>query len=243
MPSPLLVDVESVRKRASLPDTKTVRDAIEGAVESATQVVPAELRYVDVSRADVSDVFFVERSQEFRTTDRRSVLQSRRVGVAVAPAKQTKLLLSRGFVDEGAQALTAVASLTEDGLTAQTDGFVDLRSVDGVDHVSVEAERGCLRVNDFGLAACYVLVTYKAGLLDDEGEPALFQGAPNWLRELVILDALLSLQQNPSLRREQVPEDQIRDLRRRRAGIALDRARYFPMAWAPIDASATPSST
>ena len=220
---PLVVDPQEVIEAAGM---TTLNDrvslAAERAVETAQQSA-ASLFRTAFERVTVVDDFFPIDSLRFDS------------------ARSTELLLSRGLVDAG-QTLTLYASATREGLGAASTR-TNLQSNGGVNHVILDYERGLLSVADIDISKQYVRATYTAGLTNDGGAPALYLGAPEWLRQAVRVQTLLHLDSNPvfppASREDDSPSRTADHLKAELGALVGDHARYVPAAWKPRIRNAT----
>ncbi len=226
----LLQNIENMRARMGYDDRPEVNRAIEAALETSSVSVPQSAR-VNVTRVTVIDTFFVKNSLEYGNVIHRRFNEPAAL-VSSGRATTTSLKLSRQLLDSVA-AITVFAASSELGLD-NTDARQDLQLVDGDDRTAFDFVRGYLRVNDYGLANCYVRATYTAGLLTDDGDPAVFAGAPDWLVQAVSLDAQLMLNANPVVRAKELAEDERRSVQRRLDRLIVDNTTYLPMSWKPV---------
>ncbi len=109
--------------------------------------------------------------------------------------------------------------------------------------MTVDYERGVLRVNDFGLDGVYVRVGYKAGFLDDSGTPAVYEDHPSWLLKASDLETRILVNGDAVFGRDQVDRDQQKALENRLSTIVLKHARYIPTAEKPITSAVTASAS
>lgn len=239
----LLERVDRVLKLMSLRDDEDVRDALIEAMTAATETIGDALR-TPLERATVEDFYLVPASRQYgpNVQRRRDDRVSRRLAGHLIPT-QTEFELSRGFVDEGAAAVTVVASGEVDAIKGGDSSLnIDLVAEDRVD-VNVEAEIGRVRLSDFGLANTYVRIGYTAGLVTDLGEPAVYRSVPSWLRQAALLQCALNLVVNPTLnpfQGEQGPSmEQLKVVDRQLGQLIDNHARYFPMAQKPIFSNVT----
>ena len=237
MATAMLLSVDELRERLGFGERPDIDTALENALKQTTISLEARLR-TKFDRVDATDTFFVKWSLDHAGTfqDRdaeRRLEQSSQVS-------QTPLKLSRGLVDS---ITSAYASSTVNGLSAASSR-TDLTTVlDGSSALLLREEEGELRIVDFGMTNLYVQVVYKAGLLTDDGCPARFESVPDWLVELAVIEASLLLNSNPNVRRESLPEDELKSLKELRGNIVLDHARYFPGAWKTKDSNTVASIT
>lgn len=239
----LLERIDRVLKLMSLRDDEDVRDALVEAMTAATETIADGLR-TPLERATVEDFYLVKGSRTYGPSVRRvrDDRVSRRFATSLVPA-QTEFLLSRGFVDEAAAAVTVVASGEVDALKSGDSSLnIDLVAEDRVD-INVEAELGRVRVSDFGLQSTYVRIGYTAGLTTDQGDPAVYQNVPSWLRQAAVLQTALHLIVNPTLnpfRGEDGPSaDQLKVADRQLGQLIDSHSRYLPMSEKPIFSNVT----
>ena len=240
---PLLRSVEEMRERLGFSADNERDEAIEAHLETAVETISDQIR-TEIDRADVVDTFFVRFSLRSAAGPvNRRPATGRGQGISTSGAASTTLLLGLGFVDDGTT-VTVVAAGTENALS-DSALRTDLRSAPGtsIDHVTVDYERGVLRVNDYGLDGVYVRVTYKAGFLDDDGSPAVFEDIPSWLVRANDLEARILTNADPVFGRDQVDRDQQKTLENRLSKILLKHARYIPTAEKPITSVVTASAT
>ncbi len=238
--------IAETRSRLGFDDKPHLNVAIEAEMEIAVETVQDRVR-THVSRVDVIDTFFVSKSMTFpgRPIRRRRAGSSSLIGIfSDRSTAATPLKLSRGFVDLG-EPFTIFAASTENGLDLASER-VDLQSVEGTgtDHVQIDAERGVLRVNDYQLRNCYVRVTYKAGFLDDEGDPAVFIGPPDWMIRAADIETRILTNSNPIFGRDNITEKEQNRLEGRLNSILRGHARYFPLThWKTVHCEETASVT
>lgn len=238
----LLERVDRVLKLMSTRDDEDVRDALVEAMTAATETIADALR-TPLERATVEDFYLVPASRQYgpnvrRRTDDRV---SRRFAGQLIPT-QTEFQLSRGFVDTGVT-VTVVASSEVDALKGGDPSLnIDLVAEDRVD-VNVEHELGRVRLSDFGLSSTYVRIGYTCGLTTDQGDPAVYQNVPSWLRQAAVLQASLLLIVNPTLnpfRGEEGPSvEQVKFVDRQLGQLLDSHARYLPMSEKPIFSNVT----
>jgi hypothetical protein len=178
-----LVTVRSLRERAFLADLQVVNAGLTAVLSGLTEQLEAELRTPFGAVAGQVDLFYVERPARFHGRD------------------ETRLLLSRGFVDESTTALSVLVAsravtftpgnLGEDPTDLRNPPFAD----DPEQFVKIDAERGLVILHDVVPAASYVQVTYDAGIAVDPDAPAQFlqSAVPGWLKELATADALIEV--------------------------------------------------
>ncbi len=241
---PLLRSVEEMRERLGFSADNDRDEAIESHLETAVETLSDQIR-TEIDRVDVVDTFFVRFSLGSAVggySSRRPSI-GRGAGIAAGAAAQTILLLSRGFLDSGTT-VTVLASGTENGLS-DSALRTDLRSLPGtsVDAVQVDLERGVLRVSDFALDGVYVRVTYKAGFLDDDATPAVFQDVPVWLVRANDLETRILVNSDAVFGRDQVNKDEQNRLEQRLSRIIMKHARYIPLAEKPIHSADTASAS
>ena len=240
---PLLRSVEETRERLGYSADNDRNEAIEAHLETAIETISDQIR-TEIDRADIVDTFFVRFSLRSAAgpVNRRPVT-GRGQGITTYGAATTTLLLSRGFLDSGTT-VTVLAAGTEAGLS-DTALRTDLRSAPGtgVDHVSVDLERGSLRINDYDLAGVYVRVTYKAGFLDDDASPAVYQDTPSWLIRANDLETRILVNSDAVFGRDEVNKDEQDRLELRLSKILLKHSRYVPISEKPVHSVGTASDT
>lgn len=250
---PLILSVKELRNRLRYDDNPDINAAIQEALEAASETIPSTLR-TDLTRVTVEEVFYIQRGLEWAPSVGGSP-GSRRLPASTAgvqlnqahTAVQAKLLLERGFVDSGVT-YTAVTSGTFQGLSIASQQ-VDLRDVNSLDLTQMHNERGELLVMDYLFHNTYAKVTYTAGLEDNSGNPAVYQGVPEWLKQMAALEATRILNTNPvvatvgssgtSEARTAVAEQREKTLTRLIAQLVSDHARYRPMWTRAQQATAT----
>ncbi len=240
---PLLRSVDEMRERLGFSADNDRDEAIEAHLETAVETISDQIR-TEIDRNDVVDTFFVRFSlrSALGPAGRRPAT-GRGQGIASSSAATTTLLLGRGFVDDGT-VVTVVAGPTEDSLD-DSALRTDLRSApgSGIDHVTVDYERGVLRVNDYGLDGVYVRVGYKAGFLDDDATPAVYQSIPSWLIRANDLETRILVNADAVFGRDQVDRDQQKTLETRLSRIVMKHARYIPIAEKPVTSVVTASAS
>lgn len=241
---PLLVEVERIRRKLTLAESHPdVEETLEELLTSATEETMADIR-TDLARATVSDIFFIKNVLEFG--EPRATRNDLRVTASLSGgrASTVNLKLTRGFVDSTVTVVVRAAS-SEDGLTDPAR-YTDLRT-GGVDFVTVDYERGMVRIHDFILRNSYVIVSYTAGLTDDDGCPPLFQNVPEWVVQVTLYGAQIEALTNPLivgtdaaiLREGSREAREVEALRRKRSKVILRHVRYGPMSQKPIHSTLT----
>ena len=239
---PLIRSVESTRDRLGFSVDNDRDAAFESHLETAVETISDRIRS-EIDRVDVVDTFFVRFSlrSPIGTGGRSRPATSRNTGIAVAGSSTTTLLLSRGFVVDIGAGMTIHAAGTEDSLD---DSAIrsDLKSVSSIDHTMIEAERGVVRVQDFGLDGVYVRVSYRAGFLDDGASPAVYTTTPAWLVRANDLETRILVNSDAVFGRDKVEKAEQDRLEMRLNNILYKHARYIPTAEKPIHSVATASS-
>ncbi len=240
---PLLRSVEETRERLGYSADNDRDEAIEAHLETAVETLSDQIR-TEIDRVDTVDTFFVRASlrSPLGGSNRRPAA-GRGEGIASGAAAATTLLLSRGFLDSSTT-VTVLAAGSENDLS-DSALRTDLRSAPGtgIDHVSIDYDRGVLRVNDYGLDGVYVRVTYKAGFLDDDATPAVFQDLPTWLVRGNDLETRILVNSDSVFGRDEVKKDEQDRLEQRLSVILMKHARYIPLAEKPIHSADTASAS
>ena len=244
---PLIRSVEETRERLgySAEDDRDI--AIESHLETAVETISDQIR-TEIDRADIVDTFFVrfslrDSNSAYSSNRRPSAARTGGTGINTGSAATVQLLLSRGFMDSG-EAITVYAAGTEDALS--DDALrTNLMNASGtnIDYTSFEYERGILRVNDFGLDGVYVRVTYKAGFLDDDASPPVFQDTPAWLIRAADLETRILVNSDAVFGRDDVRTEEQNRLELRLSKMLMKHARYIPTAEKPVHSVATASAT
>lgn len=232
-----------MRRRLGYPDDPEINASLQADIEAAAETVSDRLR-AQLDRVDLVDTFFVRGALEFESRSvRRHVSDRRPLLYGDESTSTLQLMLSRGFVDIE-QTVTIYAATTED-LLDDVALRTDLTNVEGsgVDHVTIDAECGVVRVHDFRLRNAYVRVSCKTGFLTDGDDPAVYQGTPTWLLAAGDLEARILTNSNAVYGRGPVAEPVQKRLEGRLNNVLRSHARYAPMSWKPINSSATSSAT
>lgn len=242
---PLLRSVEETRERLGYSADNDRNEAIESHLETAVETLSDQIR-TEIDRADIVDTFFVRaslRSSLSGQGNSRRPAYGRGLGIASGSAAQTQLLLSRGFLDS-AEAITVYAAGTEDALS-NSALRTDLQQASGtnIDYTQFDYERGILNVSDCGLDGIYVRVTYKAGFLDDDATPPVFQDVPVWLIRANDLETRILVNSDAVFGRDSVSSEEQNRLESRLSKIMMKHARYIPTAEKPVHSVATASAT
>ena len=239
---PLIRSVESTRDRLGFSADADRDAAFESHLETAVETISDRIRS-EITRVDVVDTFFVRFTlrSPLGTGWRKRPATSRSTGIAIAGSSTTTLLLSRGFVTDIGSGMTIFAAGTEDALD---DSAVrsDLKSVASIDHTMIEAERGVVKVQDFGLDGVYVRVSYRAGFLDDGATPAVFTSTPAWLVRAGDLETRILVNSDSVFGRDKVEKAEQDRLESRLQNILTKHARYIPTAEKPIHSVETVSA-
>ena len=212
--------------------------AIENALRQATISLEGMLRD-QFARVDATDVFFISQSMlhPASSNDRDRDIERRVTAGGVVPS--ATLHLSRGGV---VSVTSAFASYTQAGLSDATTR-TDLTTIlNGDSALMLDEPMGLLRIVDYALSNQYIELQYLAGILNDDGCPATYEGVPDWLEELATLQASIILNANPQVRNEALPADELASLKELRNSIVLDHARYAPMSFKPRDISTVASA-
>ena len=235
----VLNSIPSLRRRLTLDDTDDINAAIEEALESTSDSLAAELR-MPFQRNSIVDNFFVKESLDFGGT-----VSNRRSGTlgvlsSTSSSSTAVLKLSRGFVDS-TETVTVYASSTRSQLEV-AGSRTNLVTPDN--YVSLDYEKGVLRISDYSLNNTYLRVEYVAGFTDDGGSPQMYIGTPSWLQELGKLTATITLHSNPVIINPKINRDERFDRLLTLTTRQIDRimnaqARYYPMAWTHTDSTET----
>lgn len=219
----VLRSVADLRADLGYDDIKDVNESLESAIRTATESLASRLRD-NFTRVTVVDEFYVEESLR---TGRGRVSQN--------------FKLSRGNVDS-AQTINVYASRSFQGANdnSASSTRVDLQDVSGGDFdnfVRFNHERGEMIIADYQLGGSYVRVEYTAGFLTDGGNPAVYQGIPQWLSELATLEVSRRLDQMNNFprasRRTEEERQDTQNIEAQLGDIILGHARYMPMAMKP----------
>lgn len=207
-----LVSYTAVRKAMGF-DAGVQQEAIESAIDRATEIVAVDVRVPSFERKTYTDRFYVTRSDCLEYA----------YGTYL-----TRLALAAGFV---VSPLTS-ATVTAAGGTAamvSTESYALTYDLDGV-----KGELVCTQ----DLRDCFVDVTYSAGFEAEETDATLLNQAqvPGWLQQMALLQALILLDStNPTLRHEKTRDasDAVKQNREAYTAILSGRVRYFPRAVYP----------
>lgn len=227
----LLMLVSTFRDRTTFSDTTDGNNAIDMALRVATQVVAADLRTELTYTTSITDTFRVRRSHIIPGEPHPAVFQSR-YRQRVSDIFYTKFLLRQGFLTD-ASAVTAYSASSIPRLSVVADRD-DLRSADAdsEDHLEIDTVRGVVDIWGLDLSMKYVNITYDAGFDVDTDE--LFDGTPEWLKELGYLQAAVALDTNMVLRPQEQFGASTTMLQRQIRTILEPRVRYEPLAVRPI---------
>lgn len=232
-----LTTVEHVRDMLGVESYNDMDRAIGRYLDVVTYSLAEALRVRTFDRTEQTDYFRVDRTHQERSPIpvRRNVGEGvwRETG-SVSVLLETRLSLRNGFL---ASTTAADLPVVTAALRDSVDGtnFDDVRSwpVTGQDYVTAFAEEGLLVIQDVDLSGRYVKVgPYTTGFYEDSDGVA--EGVPDWLKQLAAIDAVLMLNANPVIRRDDQPdgfEDAHRAMRRQ---IVERHVRYFPGAFKPI---------
>ena len=183
MAATLFQSVQEFRNILAYDQSDDVDRAILNALEKAALSLEGDLRTKFVA-GTVVDTFL-----------------ARKLKFGTGTQTLSKLLLRRGFVDEG-QTITVIAATTNKGLDDSSQ-MINLRDNDGVDHLLIDdAEKGRIMVADYtflGIDINYIRVGYTCGFSNDGGDPPQYSGTPDWLIQMAALQAELSTFHNPVL--------------------------------------------
>lgn len=207
-----LVSYTDVRKAMGF-DAGVQQDAIESAIESATEIIAVDLRTPGFDRVDYTDTFYVTRSDCLEHA----------YGTFV-----TRLALSAGFV---------VGDLISATYSA-AGGAASIISSDTVSFTpALNAEKGELVASD-DLRDCFVYVEYTAGFQPDDADTTLYKPSqvPVWLKRMALLQSLVLIDStNPTLRHEKGSDatNAMKQNKDAYNSILGGRMRYFPRAIHP----------
>lgn len=230
----LFMTVERLRVAMGLPDSEALNAALQETLGQVTVIMQQAVRTESFERRVVTDTFFIHESLEYGAAISRARPRTR---IERGVAAVSKMKLSHGFVDLSVTP-TGVASGTVNGLVdpTATNLRATLNNEDVMDFSESSGERGVLRVHDYSLSNCYVQVTYTAGFLQDDGDPSLFVGTPDWLVEAAKLKAMIDLGDHPLIARQAGGEESARRQERDQSRnqqlfdqIMLKNSRYVPM--------------
>jgi hypothetical protein len=218
----ILRSVADIRADLGYDDIRDVNESLESALRTATESLASRLRD-DFTRATVVDEFYVETS-----------LQSGK-GRVVQFFK-----LCRGNVDSGETINVYVANSFQKVNDATAASVrVDLQDVNGSgsNFVRFNHEKGEMNISDYAMGGLYCRVEYTAGFLTDGGNPAVYQGTPQWLKELATLEVSRRLDQMNNFpratRRTEEERQDTANIEAQLGDIILGHARYMPMAIKP----------
>lgn len=233
----LLLSVDEMFERLAYDRTEDLEKGIERALRTATQVLRSDLR-MDFDRVTgVRDVFRIDRTNFVQApvgsrTSRFFDTQGRAF-FSDLPLLHVKLMLGMGLVDPD---LTGGVEVFAASLPAHLDDPSFRRDLanfsDGLSHLMFDYEEGVVAIDGLFLDAMYVGVTYDAGLFVNSDD--VYEGVPEWLRELAFLRATVLIDADPVLRTEnQVRLDKDTTAQQIRA-ILGSHIRYRPEAVKPF---------
>lgn len=187
-------------------DMTDSRAAVTSALNAATPHLAAKLNMPSFTRGTASDVFFVNGAL-----------------IGSGGVNYNQMRLSYGLLTS--TAITVVRASTFDGLASGTDITSSFQ---------VDREKGVLSDFTNVYESSLVKVTYEHGLsakaapYDDQ-----FDGAPDWLKEAAMLQAMILLSSHPIFEEAKIKQD-TKTLRYSFEVMMANHLRYAPNALLPM---------